>query len=72
MPTIGMEKPKNADMLKDMLDRMAEVDIKHNPKTNRGLDKLLSLVMIHMERAGNIDIPVSVAQIQYVIKELSI
>lgn len=44
MPTEGLEKPENAGMLKDMLDRMAEVDMRSNPRTNHGLDKLLNLV----------------------------
>ena len=66
MPTEGLEKPADAGMLKDMLDIMAEVDIRGNPRTNHGLDKLLNLVTQRMKKAGKIEMPFNVAQLQFV------
>ena len=59
------EEPASASMLKEMLDSMAEIDIKQSPRMKKGIVELLNVLIQHYDGTSNYTLPIKMNEINF-------
>ena len=52
-------------MLKEMLDSMAEIDIKQSPRMKKGIVELLNVLIQHYDGTSNYTLPIKMNEINF-------